>query len=255
MSDYFLKNRIKEYDEFIKTALENNYSILPHSEFYKLAKTKQLEGKKIMLIRHDIDSDPHYCMQWLKVEKKYGIRTSYYFRLCTINIEIMQKVHDYGSDCGYHYEEIADFAKKNILKNRIEVEQQMDKIRELFTQNFSDLENKIGFKIKSIASHGDFVNKVLNLNNYVLVNTDLLQKNKIDFECYQSEFVSNYSINVSDCVYPDLYKQRISPIDAIQKELPIIHVLIHPRHWRANWYWNTLENIKRIVEGIRYKSA
>ena len=253
ISDYFLKNRIKEYEEFILLALKNNYAVIPHSEFFRLAKLNQLEGKKILMIRHDIDSDPKYCKQWLSIEKKLGIKTSYYFRRCTFDVEIMKLVEKSGSDCGYHYEEIADYAKQHKLKNRKDVEKEMIKIQKLFIKNIHDFQNKLGFKIKNIASHGDFVNKKLKMFNHELVNQDLLLQNGIDFECYQKEFVENYSLNISDCSYPLMFKNNVSPQLAIEQSLPIIHVLIHPRHWRKSWKWNTYENIKRLIEGLKYK--
>ncbi|HRO75008.1 MAG TPA: hypothetical protein PLP27_02535 [Crocinitomicaceae bacterium] len=252
-SDFFLADRIDEYEKIIQFALQNKYLIVSHSEYFELVKNNAIANKKILILRQDIDSDPKYVFKWLDVQKRYNIHSSMYFRLCTLHKNAMTAVQNSGSDCGYHYEEIADFAKENKLTNREEVMSKLPKISEKFKTNLAHVEQKVGFKIKHIASHGDFANRKLNLPNHRFVTPDLLNECKLDFEAYQSEFTSTYSINISDCGYPTFYKGDLTPIQAIEKEVPIIHFLIHPRHWRSSWYWNLYENIKRVKEGFFFR--
>jgi hypothetical protein len=194
-----------------------------------------------------------YCKYWLEVEKKYGVKTTYYFRLCTINLEVMKEIHNYGADCGYHYEEIADYAKDKRITSPDLINKHFTEIQDIFKNNLIDLENKCGFKIKSIASHGDFANRKLGIPNHKLITNEILNTLGVTFEAYQPEFLDNYTINISDCGLPKMYKGEISSIEAINKDLKVIHLLVHPKHWRSSWKWNSYENYKRIVEGIRYK--
>ncbi len=251
-SDYFLSNRIAVYKKILQKAHDSGYQFISHSKFYELAKENKLGEKKYFLIRHDIDSDPKYCDFWLNAEKQYDIFSSYYFRQCTIDIAMMNKINAYGSDAGYHYEELSDYAKENRILDVDVLKNHFPQIREKFINNFKDLEKRSGFKIKSIASHGDFANNKLNIKNYAFINKDLMEELKIDFETYQSEFLDNYSINISDCTYPKFFKGDMDPFQAIEQNLKVIHLLIHPRHWRTHWSYNTFENWKRLIEGIRF---
>lgn len=252
ISDYFLLNRISEYEQIILSAIENGYLILKHSEFYELAKNNELSDKKILLIRHDIDSDPNYCYQWLKIDKKYGIKTSYYFRLCTLNKKVMNAVFQQGADCGYHFEELATLAKKKALSKEVDFSNYFPLLRTKFEENLKKVEDYCGTKITSIASHGDFMNRKIGVKNYEFLTPEFLKKNAIDFECYQSEFVSNYSINIIDVEYPNYFKGEISPLEALEREYQVVHLLVHPKNWRSNWVANSIENSRRLWEGIVY---
>lgn len=252
-SDFFICNRIADYEQIIKTAIDKNYEVLPLSEFFNDARNNRLTGRKILLIRHDIDSDPTYVLKWLSVNQKYGVRTSFYFRLCTLNYSVMKKVHDLKSDCGYHYEELATIAKRKKIRTKKEIEQLYPEIRAEFIDNFNRIEQQCGFKIRSIASHGDFANRILNTPNREFITEAVMEQCGIDFETYQSEITNNYSINITDCGYPNLYRGDTSVLQAIDQQHPIIHILIHPKHWRSSWYWNIYENGKRIIEGLKYR--
>lgn len=250
-SDYFLPDRIKEYDDLIRNALENGYEIVSHSEFYKMVQNNEVGLRKIMMIRHDIDSDPKYCSKWLAVEKRYNVKTSYFFRLCTLKIASMKEVINQGSDCGYHYEELATYAKRKKIRSSEEIKRHISEIREEFVTNLHSIEQQLGSKIKFIASHGDFANRKLGVANHVLIDRDFLNLNGIEFETYDPIFLDNYSINIMDAGAPNYYNGPVSQMEAIKK-YQIIHLLVHPKHWRSNLYWNTYENVKRFIEGLRY---
>ncbi len=222
ISDYFLSNRISKYEDLIVFAKDNGYQFIAHSEFYKLTNQGKIGDKKYFLIRHDIDSDPKYCDYWLAVEKKYNIKSAYYFRLCTLDYRRMFQIHHYGSDCGYHYEEIADYIKENKILIKDEAINSFSLIRQKFIKNFHHIQNNCGFKLTSIASHGDFANTKIGINNHALITKDLKLELGIEFECYEPQFVQNYSINISDCTYPRFFKD--DPFEAIRREEKVIHL-------------------------------
>ncbi|MBN9294949.1 MAG: hypothetical protein J0G96_13310 [Flavobacteriia bacterium] len=252
-SDFFLPDRIREYESILQYAIENDYEILSHSEYFSLVENNQLSGKKILIIRQDIDSDPKYVYKWLALQKKYGVHSSMYFRLCTYDKQAMLAVQASGSDCGYHYEEIADYAKGKKLLSKEAVIGRFSDIIEKFKLNLRKIESDLEFKILYIASHGDFANRKLGLPNHTFVTPELLAECGLKFEAYQSQFVDTYSINISDCGYPKFYKGRMTPKEAIQSQVPVIHFLMHPKHWRSSWYWNIYENFKRLKEGFFYR--
>lgn len=105
---------------------------------------------KVFVHRHDIDTDVGGARAFFEIEKALGIRASYYFRLSTIDRDLMREINSYGSEVGYHYEELATHAKRYGLNTPAAALAHMDAITAEFERNFRSLEQSLGFKIKSV---------------------------------------------------------------------------------------------------------
>ena len=163
----------------------------------------------------------------------------------------MKEIQNYGSEASYHYEELASFCKRNKIKNIEGVDSRLDEIRNLFINNFTMLETRIGIKFRTVASHGDFVNRKLKLTNNYFLDDDVRKQLQIEAEAYDSIFMKNYSITISDKEAP-LYFSPMHPLEALAKNYPVIYLLSHPRQWRSSFLHNTKDNLQRLMEGIAY---
>jgi hypothetical protein len=244
--------RLKEYVRLIVDAVKNGYEHITIPDFYNIVKNNTLNSqKKYFIHRHDIDSDTTTARSFWEIEKKYNIKTSFYFRLSTLDIGLMREIHQYGSEVGYHYEELAQYCKDHSIKSPEEAKKHFAAIIDIFKRNFKSVESKTGFKIRTIASHGDFVNRKLNLTNFAFITDKLMQELNIDFECYNELLLKNYGTILSDLHYPAYYRPR-NPFDCIKEGHKVIYLLSHPRHWRTAPWVNTKDNLQRIMEGIKY---
>ena len=117
--------------------------------------------------------------------------------------------------------------------------------------NLKRLEEESGFKINTIASHGDFVNRKINIANHDFVTPQLMEQTGIDFECYDKKLLNNYGTILSDTMHPVYYKPK-NPFDCMQQGDKIIYLLTHPRHWHVARMENTKDNLVRLIEGIKY---
>ena len=246
-SDYFMPSRLNEYEKIIKTLNENGYKHITFKDYKKLLDAQHLDGK-YFINRHDIDTDVATAKEFFKIEKKYNAKATYYFRLSILDFEFMQEIEKYGSEASYHFEEIAQFCKDNHIKSKQEILDRLDEIKEVFKQNFKMIENRGGMKLKTICSHGDFVNRVLNIVNNELTK-DLTIRDELGIVCetYDQDVMSSFDIYVSDQPYPKFYAP--SSIFGFIGKKDIICMLSHPRQWRVNLKINTMDNIKRLYEG------
>ena len=88
-SDYLLPSRISEYDQILRSALDKGYNHLTLPEFRSLVMSGKLDSNsRLFLHRHDIDTDIATARMLFNIEKKYGIRASYYFRLSTLDFKL-----------------------------------------------------------------------------------------------------------------------------------------------------------------------
>lgn len=251
-SDYFLSSRLGEYELLLRTALDQGYDHLTLSNFYHRVLSGTTSEKKIFIHRHDVDTDPATARRFFELEQRFGVRSSYYFRLSTVDIPLMREIHASGSEVGYHFEELASYCKQHKIIFATDVKTHYPEIRQQFTGNFRRLNDQLGFPMMSVASHGDFANRILGVPNYSFLDEEFLRSLGIEFECYDKRLLNSYSVALSDTLAPHFYKPY-SPFVALRENHPVIYLLTHPRHWYCSPYWNTRENIKRIVEGFRFK--
>ena len=247
-SDYLMPSRLKEYEKIISFLKKNDYEFLTLKEYKNLLDNKNLKGK-YFINRHDIDTDILTAKAFFEIEKKYNVKATYYFRISTLDFEFMKEIEEYGSEASYHFEEIATFAKKNHIKSKDEIFNRMNEIKKLFKQNFFNIESKLGYKLLTVCSHGDFVNRKLKIvNNEIIKDKELRRELGIIAEAYDKDIMESIDIYISDGAFS--IRETAEDIFKRLKNENIVYMLTHPRQWRVSWKDNTLENIKRFYEGL-----
>lgn len=248
-----MPSRLDEYESLLQKALYRGYEIHSVFSFWSKINTSGLDPhKKYLILRHDIDTDLSTAKEMWKIEQRLGIAASYYFRLSTIDISFMQLIHKTGSEASYHYEELASYCKRNGIKKHDKVHKEMDHIRSIFKENYLFLKKQTMLPMKTVASHGDFVNRKLRMaNEEILKDKSLRKELGIVFEVYDDTLMTYLTKRYSDTLAPSFWKPE-NPIESFQRNEHIVYILTHPRHWRRHILENTLDNIKRFWEGIRY---
>lgn len=242
-----MKNRYGEYKSVLESFLQHEFKFVCVKDFG----TSEIEGhNKVLCLRHDIDSDTKIAWEMFQIEKELGIKSTYYFRLSTMETALMDEIMTYGCEVGYHYEEIASYAKEKGLKDPVEVRRNMPVIRKQFAKNVKMFERKMGGKLESVASHGDFVNRKLGIPNKELVTERLLQALGVRWEAYDVE--EGLDFRIADRIYPEFFgpvtPEEIVAIDKYKKGL----VLVHPRQWDKAPIIRMKLDFNRLVEGISY---
>ncbi len=252
-SDYMMKSRLNEYDNILKKLNENGYEHITFRDYSIKFRINTLDKKKYFINRHDVDTDIETAKEFFKIEKKYNVKASYYFRLSTLDYSFMNEIEKYGSEASYHFEEIAQYCKDHNIRSKEGVFNNMENIKEIFISNFKMIESNLSTtKLKTVCSHGDFVNRKLKiLNNEITKDKCIRNLLEIDCETYDKDIMDSFNIYVSDSAYPKYYKPN-NIFDYIGKK-NIICMLTHPRHWRTNIYINMKDNLYRLYEGFKWK--
>ena len=250
-SDYFIPSRLDEYEEVILNLISTGYEHITFKDYSQMFRNNTLENKKYFINRHDIDTDIKTAKEFFKIEKKYDVKASYYFRLSTLDFEFMKEIEEYGSEASYHFEEIAQFAKDNHIHSKEEILNRLDEVKDLFIKNFKMIEANMCIKLQTVCSHGDFVNRKLKIINNEITNDKVLRENLgISCETYDDDLMNSFDIYVSDRPYPIFYAPK-SIFEYIGKK-NIICMLTHPKQWNRSLFCNTKENLKRLYEGIKW---
>jgi hypothetical protein len=187
------------------------------------------------------------------VEARHGVKATYYFRLSTLDFGFMREIEAAGGEASYHYEEAADFAKRNRIRDAQALRLRFPEIREQFIRNFDSIATCLGMPLATVASHGDFANRKLNVINHELLRDPALrQRCGIECEAYDDALLRNIDMYISDRKYP-VYYRPMSPFDALGCHKRILF-LTHPVQWETNWVDNTRCNARRLVEELAWRA-
>lgn len=250
-SDYLMPSRLARHEQLVELAAQAGYAQPSVRDFYRSLRNGGVTGQKVLLHRHDIDTDLRTARKLFELEKRQGIRSTFYFRLSTLDLKLMHEIEEYGSEASYHYEELATFAKKHHIKDAAQVRLRLPEIRAEFMANFRLVERRFGKKLATLASHGDFANRRLKLSNTeILADRTLRERCGIECEAYDRDLLDCFDIYIADRE-PPVYYHPSSPFDAIGRYNKIC-LLTHPRQFETSWRDNTRDNLLRVYEGLAW---
>lgn len=249
--DYLMPSQFAAYEHLVQEAKKAGYSQISVRQYHDLLSRGRPLPDKFIVHRHDIDTDLRTTRKLFQINKKHGVTSSFYFRLSTLDIDLMREIEDYGSEASYHYEELATYAKKHKIKNAAVLRDLLPRIRSEFLANFSTIEQRFGRKLHTVASHGDFANRKLKLSNTeILTDLQLRECCGIEVEAYDRILMENIDIYIADRP-PPLFYSPMSPLAALGRHRRI-YLLTHPRQMESNWEANTKENLCRVYEYVTW---
>lgn len=245
-ADYLMPSRLHEYEALLISAREAGYTQMSVRSFFR-----GTWAKRVLIHRHDIDSDLRTARKMFNLECRHDVRASYYFRLSTLDFGFMRDIEAAGSEASYHYEEVADFAKRRRVRDPAEVRRHFPALRDEFVANVTRISAALGRRLATVASHGDFANRRLNIINHeLLADSSVRARCGIECEAYDAALLKQFDLYISDRKYPVYYKP-VSPFDALGKHQRIC-LLTHPVQWETNWVDNTRCNVRRLIEGVQW---
>ncbi len=250
-SDYVMPSRMEEYRQLNIKAKELGYSHMTMLSFVEGYQEGKLPDK-VFINRHDIDTDLLRAAEWNKIETELSITATYYFRLDTAEPGLMDQILRSGSEIGYHYEEVASYAYRMRIRSKEEILTHLEPIRALFRKNLEAFNARLSKPVRTIASHGDFVNRMLDVPNHILLEESIRASFSLVAEAYDPWLLEAINVYISDRPHPERY-HPLSPQAAMEQGMPVICLLTHPRHWGANPSHNLNQDMERLGKGLMYQ--
>jgi|HubBroStandDraft_2_1064218.scaffolds.fasta_scaffold06359_3 hypothetical protein len=250
--NYLMPDRLEEYRTLLQSIRAAGYEFHTVFQFAKMIKEGGQPTAPLCIWRMDVDSDPAGARRMFDVEQSLGIHTTYYFRLETIDPELMRDIVAYGSEVGYHFEEVATVAKRLGLKSVQQIEAHREDIRAEFARNVERYRDAAGGFPKTIASHGDFLNRKLKISSYWLLDAEILDRFGIFAAVSDRWLASQLRNQITDQPPPHWWLPR--PLsEALEEKPPILPVLVHPRQWAKNPLLYTKLDLLRGAEELLYR--
>ena len=253
---YLENKRILEYDAIINYALEHGYEVISLRDYVLGEYGSQ---SKLLILRHDVDHLSGGTRAMFEVEKKYKVRSSFYFRNSTFEPKLMQEIESYGSEARLHFEPIADFVKANGIKSKEKLESFANWQQRCLSILKADLErfrNLLDIPCITIASHGEYENSLVKTpNNYLTEDISTYEYLDIKLEAYNKEFIEQVSCYISDVPIEinGGYRYGTTPLEAMKQEEPFILFLTHPNHWHYSPWKQFKKLVKVLLKGEEKK--
>jgi hypothetical protein len=253
-ADFFMRSRLGEYRRLLEQATSEGYRFCSLRRFLEMHQRGERPGSRYILLRHDVDTGVRTARAMWSIEQMLGINGSYYFRLRTVSPRFMKAIEERGGEASYHFEELSTLAKNRRIQTREEALSVLRDARDLFARNLLDLRKRTGLRMEVVASHGDWINRKLGVqNSEILASSAFRTVVGVELEAYDRT-VMDVVLKHSDGPPPRrwLWEDR-DPADSIRSGVAAMQILVHPRHWRAEPFENLIDNATRCAEALRHR--
>jgi len=252
-SDFLMPSRLDAYRELLESSQAAGYEIVSLERLWDLVVNGDPDpARRLLVLRHDIDTDGATAAAMWAIDRAMGVRSSYFFRLATLDVTLMADITAGGGHASYHYEELASVAKRRRLRSGPALLAHLPEARDLFQREIERLRTLTGLPMRVVAAHGDFVNRQLGVpNQEILADPAFRREVGIDLEAYDQVLLERLPERYSDVAHPRYWTPG-DPAVAIHRGEPAIQVLVHPRHWRVARATNLRDDAQRLVEGVRF---
>jgi hypothetical protein len=249
--DYLQRERLDDLRALLEGALANGYETMTLTAFADRVGTgSHGTDDRILLLRHDIDSDVPRARRMWEIERSLGMVGSYFFRHSTWDVGFMRELSSAGCEVGYHYEELATLIKQHGAATATETMALLGAARARLRTTIPALRAETGLALDVLASHGDFANRAVGVSNVEMLRDSTLRADiGVRLEAYDVE--THVGARSADGVPPRGWRPH-DPMDAIRRGERVVAVLLHPRSWGRAPLVNARADLGRLGEGCAY---
>jgi hypothetical protein len=249
--DYLQPERLDDLRSLLEAARDAGYRTMTLSAFAdRVREGSQDQGERILLLRHDVDSDVPRARRMREIEASLGMVGSYFFRRSTWDVAFMRELVAADCEVGYHYEELATLIKERGAATATETRALLEVARARLRTTIPELRAGSGLTLDVLAAHGDFANRAVGVSNVeMLDDRELRSEIGVRLEAYDVE--THVSARSADGGPPNGWRTG-DPLDAIRRGEPVVAVLLHPRSWGRAPLANARADLRRAGEGCVY---
>ena len=123
IGDNLIESRLHVYESFLSHAIGLGYEVCSIPRLWHLTQRGRVQPThKLLVLRHGYRYGyRHRARSCGRLRRRVGYQEIYFFRICTVDINLMREIGDYGGSAGYHFEELATVAKLKGLKQPEEI--------------------------------------------------------------------------------------------------------------------------------------
>lgn len=96
---------LSKYKCLLEAFINAGYTAITYEQYCTLPSLPD----KFVILRHDVDKQPHQALKMAQVEHRLGVQSVYYFRIVAQSNDpsVIRAVAHLGMEIGYHYEDLS----------------------------------------------------------------------------------------------------------------------------------------------------
>ena len=207
--------------------------------------TRKGEHDRIIILRHDVDLRPKHALWIAEIEKEYGLRSTYYFRMTeqVFQRDIIEQIRSLGHEIGYHYEVLdtakGDFEKAiKIFEEELEVFRKICDIQTICMHGNS----RTPWNSRDIWKKYDFTEFGVLGEAYLSIDFSRLAYLSDSARTWDRKYKVKDVVDDSNGVNLPQIRDTGEIIDLIRNErFNEFYILTHPDEWTDNpvvWAWD-----------------
>jgi hypothetical protein len=169
----------------------------------------------------------------------------------------LKDLHTTGFEASYHYEELSTIIKAKGVEEPHRAIQELPHARAAFKNNLRRLRCLTGLPMRTVAAHGDFVNRRLKVFNTMILDDERFREEvDIDAEAYDDDLTMSAVGSYSDVTreYPRRWRAQ-DPLIGLNAGETVIHLLVHPEGWSRSSARNVADDVIRVWQELAYAYA
>lgn len=221
LSRTLARARWREYEELLAGAREAGYRIVSVEDWVD---GEAGHGEQTLILRHDVDQHPRSALRMAAIERRAGVRSTWYFRWRTADPAVIARLRADGFQVGFHYETLTRRALANGSAPDAETRDELAREVAAFQRLYGP--------IRSIAPHGD--SRVPGVSNADLVRERGTAGLLVEFDGNEAMAARRPAVWLTDrSAAEGGWGEGLDPQALIARgETPIL-CLTHPNNWAS----------------------
>lgn len=146
------RDRFRDYQGLLRAALSLDYRVVALEDF--LFDPAARTGDRILILRHDVDQHPASALAAADIERRLGVRSTWYLRWRTADPGVVSALRAAGGTIGLHYETLTRRVLAERLAPGTDLTPLLPGAREELREEVRAFQDAFG-PVRSLCAHGD----------------------------------------------------------------------------------------------------
>jgi 2-polyprenyl-3-methyl-5-hydroxy-6-metoxy-1,4-benzoquinol methylase len=227
-------SRWPEFERLLRTALELGWLVTSFEQWVRAGGTQG----RVLILRHDVDQHPATAVKMARLEARYGLSGTWYFRWRTSAPRAISEIRTLGGGVGLHYETLTRLALARGINARGIDESLLAEARDELRREVAEFKQRFG-PIHSIAAHGD--TRVPGVSNQLLLSGVEPLHFGVAFDAGETLARHRLGVWLTDRIAAEGgWKDGMDPLSLLRESSNPILCLTHPNNWcsGASLWWD-----------------